>query len=117
MSIAEMALSFTGSFEAEVLLELMLRYWQHPFADDAEFRNDLLESASTILQASVQGKRHLEEVTPSSMNLISSIWVAEILALQLQSGEQDGRTQERNNWLQSVRRALPSCFCNQDNLE
>ena len=46
MSIARASLKLSGLFEAELLLELMLRYWNHPLADDRDFRNNLLENAA-----------------------------------------------------------------------
>jgi hypothetical protein len=33
-------------FEAELLLKLMLRFWRHPLADDRDFWDDLIESAT-----------------------------------------------------------------------
>ena len=36
-TIAEASLEFTGLFEVEVLLELMLRFWGHPLADNRKF--------------------------------------------------------------------------------
>jgi len=50
MAIADESLKYAGLFEAELLLELMLRHWSHPFASDANFRNELLETAVGVLQ-------------------------------------------------------------------
>jgi hypothetical protein len=49
MSVAKRCLAFSGLFEAEVLIELMLRYWGHPLATDKDFRESLLESAASVL--------------------------------------------------------------------
>ena len=37
MSIAKESLRMTGLFEAEVLVELMLRHWKHLLATDRDF--------------------------------------------------------------------------------
>ena len=34
--IAQISLNFTGLYESELLVELMLRYWNHPNANDAD---------------------------------------------------------------------------------
>ena len=48
-SNAERALAICSLFESEVLIWLLLRTWQHPFAEDATYRNELLESATAVL--------------------------------------------------------------------
>lgn len=45
-SIAKACLQMTGLFEAELLTELMLRFWNHPLAEDEDFRSSLLEAAA-----------------------------------------------------------------------
>ena len=49
-SVAKLSLQLTGLFEAEVLVELMLRQWKHPLADQTEFRDQLLEQAADVLR-------------------------------------------------------------------
>ena len=111
MSAAEESLRFTGLFESELLVELILRYWEHPRADDREFRNEILEAAAEALRASVDGQRLLEDVRPQNINLVAAIWYAEFLALGGDGGcSQDERVQ-RQEWLDKVRRAVPTCFC------
>jgi hypothetical protein len=107
-SIASQCLALSGLFEAEVLVELMLRYWSHPFANDQEFRNQLLESAVECLQASVDGKLLMEDMPPDKMNLVAAIWYAEWTSIVGDGAESVG---ERQHWLETVKRSIPSCFC------
>lgn len=113
MSIAKRCLAFSGLFEAEVLTELVLRYWMHPLATDGDFRNDLLESAAGVLRSCVSGQKILEDVPASKTNFIAALWYAEWLAVE--SGSEDPQG-ERRVWLDKVRKALPSCFCSPDSL-
>ncbi len=112
-SIASRCLALSGLFEAELLLELMLRHWSHPFADNLDFRNQLLEAAVEFLRASVDGKTLLEGIPPDQMNLVMALWYAEWSSVN--SGENE-RVGERTQWLENVKRAIPSCFCDQGNL-
>jgi hypothetical protein len=114
-SIAEASRRLTGLFEAELLVRLMLWRWQHPFADDKEFANDLLEAAADVLRKCVDGnERFLENVHPLDMNLVAAVWYAEWAALSAApASDADGR---RGAWLDAVRHALPSCFCNPEDL-
>jgi len=73
-SVAKACLRFTGLFEAELLTELMLRFWKHPLADDAEFRSNLLESAADVLRASADGERIFDELKPNRVNFVAAIW-------------------------------------------
>jgi hypothetical protein len=113
MSVAEQCLAFSGLFEAEVLIELMLRHWQHPLALDADFRNDLLESAANVLRSCVTGQTVMLGIPPEQMNFIAAVWYAEWNALQ--SGAEDPEAL-RKAWLHTVRKAIPSCFCPPDHL-
>jgi hypothetical protein len=116
-SIAKACLGFTGLFEAELLVELLLRYWEHPRADDPDFRADLLEAAAEALRASVAGERLLQDVDPPHMNLVAAVWYVESVALE-ERGEISARELRlRRKWLQKVLHSLPSCFCNPDSLE
>ena len=117
MSMAKVALKFTGLFESEVLVELMLRYWKHPYADDAEYRCSLLESASEVLRSSIKGEKLLEGVEPQNMNLIAAIWTVETFAVSQEPGADGKELRERKAWLKKVRRSIPSCFCNPELLE
>jgi hypothetical protein len=76
-SVAKQCLALSGLYEIELLSELMLRYWNHPFASDADFRDQLLEAAVEVLKASIAGKRLIEYMPPSQMNFVSALWYAE----------------------------------------
>jgi hypothetical protein len=109
-SIAQRSLALCQTFEAELLLELMLRHWGHPLADDSEFRNHLLETATAVLDEAVQGTTFVEGVPPADTNFVAAVYYAETLAFQ----ECIDAPQQRNlreAWLTSIRRCLPSCFC------
>jgi hypothetical protein len=113
MSVAERCLAFSGLFEAEVLIELMLRYWHHPLATDEEFRNELLEGAASVLRSAVAGKKVLDDLAPQQMNFIAAVWYVEWNALAGGADDSQGR---RRAWLNSVRQAVPSCFTPPANL-
>jgi hypothetical protein len=109
MSVAEESLRLTGLFEAEVLLELMLRFWDHPFCNDRAFRNELLERAVEILRLAVSGTSVLADVSAANMNFIAAVWCAELSSV---SGPGNApKVRRRQRWLDAVRRAVPSCFC------
>jgi hypothetical protein len=113
-SIARRCLALTGLFEAELLIELMLRHWHHPLAEDADFREGLLEAGVNVLKLSVDGQRYMEDVPSDQMNLVASVWFVEFTAVA--DGVEDPQRQ-RQAWLDAVRRAVPSCFCAQDRLQ
>ena len=52
-SNAERSLAICSLFESEVLVWLLLRSWDHPLAEDADFRNQLLETAAAVLDTAV----------------------------------------------------------------
>lgn len=114
-STAEKCLEITSLFEAEVFVQLMLARWGHPYADDPHFANDLLEDASSILRESIQGEHVLEGVAPEDMSLIAAVWCAEHRAVDPGRDDPDSLP-ARKAWLESVRRALPSCFCDPNDL-
>lgn len=114
MSIAKKCLKFSGLFEAELLIELMLRHWAHPLANDADFRNHILENSALILRESIGGLKHLEDIPPDQMNFVAAVWLVEWNSLA--SGEEDPG-ELRSTWLDAVRKAVPSCFCNPDRLD
>lgn len=110
-SIAQRCLKIGGLFEAEVLVELMLRYWDHPFADQAEYRNDLLETANQILERATEGNQIIDTLSPEDTNLIVAIWYAEHTGLLNDEPSQDVKiTSARRAWLESVKKSIPSCF-------
>ena len=116
MSAAKDALNFSGLFESELLVELMLRYWKHPFANDSDFRNNLLETAAEALRLSISGKSLIETLPPNDMNLVAAVWYAEWSSVVGDLQISDAERNDRENWLNTVRRALPSCFCDPNQL-
>ncbi|MBS0209302.1 MAG: hypothetical protein JSS27_10130 [Planctomycetes bacterium] len=116
-SIAELSLSFTGAYESELLAELMLRHWSHPLASDAEFRHHLLETAAEILNDSVTGVRFIEDLRPEYMNLVAALWMAESTFLANDSSVREDERSGREAWLASIRRSVPSCFCDPECLD
>ena len=116
-SIAQECLRFTGLFEAELLTELILRFWQHPLADNSEFRSGLLESAAEVLQASVDGERLFDELEPQNVNFVAALWYAESVSVS-EPGEMSASEQaQRTQWLSTLTKVLPSCFCNPELLD
>jgi hypothetical protein len=115
-SIAQKSLDITSLFEAEVLVQLMLRNWGHPMADDPEFANGLLENASEALRQAIRGVTLIEGVPSSDLNLIAAVWYVEECAVNQEAIDAE-EAAARRNWLSAVRRALPSCFCNPSDLQ
>jgi hypothetical protein len=116
---AEKSLAICALFESELLVWLMLRNWNHPLAEDREFRSQLLERATEVLTAAVgQGRDHafIEGVPAKDMNLVAAFWYAEWLAVEPMRGDDERHRESRIEWLNKVRRALPSCFCAVDDL-
>jgi hypothetical protein len=115
-SVAKACLRFTGLFEAELLTELMLRYWNHPLADDRAFRNGLLEATAEVLRASAEGEKLFDELRPQNVNYVAAMCYAESVTVD-SPGEISAKERRlRRQWLDKVRRAIPSCFCNPDML-
>lgn len=116
MSIVRASLKLTGLFEAELLLELMLRYWSHPLADDRDFRNSLLENAAEALRIAAAGQKIIDGLPPRKTNLVAAIWYAEWAELDVTPDPDAENLEGRRKWLEVVRRAVPSCFCDPDQL-
>ncbi len=114
MSIAKQSLRLTGCFEAEVLVSLLLKQWTHPLAGDAEFSSGLLESAAEVLRSSVKGQKLFEEISPENVNLIAALWYAEATTLSADPSIAAKERTLREEWLEALRRSIPSCFCNPD---
>ena len=113
---ANRCLQICPLFEAELLLELMFRFWSHPFADDKEFRSSLLESATELLMRASDPS--CEEVfiagmRSQEMNFVSAVWYVEWNSAQDPSQHQN----LRQEWLDKIRKSLPSCFCDTNLLE
>jgi len=113
VTIAERSLSLSGLFEVEVLTQLLLWRWNHPLANDPEFRNDLLEGAAGVLRRAIGGERLFETVPAPGTNLIAAICYVEWAALEGGAEDPGGA---RQRWVEEIRRALPSCFCAHEDL-
>jgi len=50
----------------------------------------------------------MEDIPPKQMNFVAAVWYAEWAAV---SNGQAPKKRQRRKWLESVRRAVPSCFC------
>jgi hypothetical protein len=116
MSTAEESYRLTGLYEAELLVELMLRYWKHPLADDRDYRQNLLEVAAEVLKSSIDGVQLHPTLKPDEMNLVVAIWVAESTSLQADPPESASEVAARENWLRNIEKKLPSCFCDPEDL-
>ncbi len=114
-SLPERSLAFCDLFEAELLLELMFRYWQHPCADDPEYRNHVLESAASVLAEAARGVIHIQDLPPEKMNLVAAVFYVERCAAA-EPSESPMVAESRVEWLERVHRALPSCFCDPDTM-
>jgi hypothetical protein len=116
---AERSLSICYLFESEILVWLLLRNWNHPFADDLEYRNGLLESATEMLTAaSAQENQEsfIQGVPDCDLNFIAAVWYAEFVAVQDSAADQSNVAKKRRRWLTDVKQTLPSCFCATDDL-
>lgn len=113
LSKLDVAIAFCGLFEAELLVELMLRYWGHPAATDREHANYLVEAAAEVLNQSADGAPFLEGVAAEDMNFVAAVWYAECCQV---TDANDAIMGQRRAWLDKVRRALPACFCDPDDL-
>jgi len=116
MSIANKSYQITGLYESELLLELMLRFWEHPLADNKEYRNELLESAAEALRSSLNGIQLIPSLKPDDMNLVAAIWFAESTSLQTEHLDSAGEVSAREDWLRKIEKSVPSCFCSPDDL-
>jgi hypothetical protein len=115
-TVAERSLDLTSLFEAEILVRLMLWRWGHPLADDEEFAKGLLDDAAAALGDAVRGVQLIEGVPAGDLCFVAAVWYAEQCAVG--EGGADPETSEgRAKWLEAVRRALPSCFCDPADLE
>lgn len=108
--------AFCSLFESEILLHLILEKWNHPLSSDDGFRQDILETAASLLETAAD--EHctdvfIEGMKANQMNFIAAIWYVEFCSIQ----DPVENRQERHNWLVDVRRSLPSCFCSTELLE
>ena len=118
-STAKRSLAICSLFESEVLVWLLLRNWHHPLAEEEDFRNQLLETATAVLDTAAKGTRDcvfIARMPASDMNLVAALRYAENRALEDVPTESGDEHRARLRWLEAVRHGLPSCFCSQDNL-
>ncbi len=116
LTTAGLCYQLSGLFEAELLVELMLRQWGHPFASDREFRQELLESATEVLRLSISGQKLIPDLNPSDMNLVAAIWCAESTESGNLASLTDPIVEERRKWCQILRARVPSCFSDSNDL-
>lgn len=95
----------------------MLRYWNHPNANDADFRNDVLEIAAEALRAAVAGQTLIKGLPPAQMNLVSAIWFTEWNRIENDADVSHHEKAAVEAWLATLRRSVPACFCDQQYLE
>ena len=107
-------LAFAQLFEAELLVELLLRFWKHPSAEDSSYRQALLHQTTEVLEDSVRGNQLMAEIPPLQMNFVAALWYVEWLSVETNPGEADSAL--RKNWLDAIRKSLPSCFCDHADL-
>lgn len=116
-STAERSMDITGLFEAEVLIQLMLSHWNHPYAGDEDFARQLLDDAAHVLREAIEEAAEVVEgVPPRDLNFIAAVWCAENRAVEPGRGD-PATLPARKAWLDAVRRSLPSCFCDPDILQ
>lgn len=108
--------AFCSLFESEILLQLLLEKWSHPLAQDESFRQDLLETATSLLETASEehcSEIFIEGLPANQMNFVAAIWYVEFCSVQDPVENLDAR----RNWLKNVRQSLPSCFCSTELLE
>ncbi len=110
MSIAKASLRVCGLFEAELLVELMLRFWNHPLAADKDFRNQLLETAVEVLRVAATGQTLMEDISGPNMNLVAAVWYAECSAVTPSERQQIPFARKRKAWLETVRAPCRHAF-------
>lgn len=115
-SNASQCYAFCSLFESEILLQMMMEKWHHPFANNEQFRGGLLESATELLMTAAEegcAQVFIEGLSAKDMNFVAAIWYCEWCGVQ-----DDSEAYElRRKWLEKVRRTLPSCFSSTHLLE
>ena len=110
---AGLCFTFCSLFESEIFLQLVLEKWDHPLASDVDFRQDILEAASSLLE--IASDEHcseffIEDLPANQMNFVAAVWYVEFCSIQ----DPVENRQARDNWLTEIRKSLPSCFCPSD---
>ena len=118
-SNAERSLTICNLFESEVLVWLLLRNWSHPFTEDSDYRNELLEATTEILSAAATQGNHesyIDGLPNCDMNFIAALWYGEFMAIQNAEADRSKDVDEQRRWLTEMRQTFPSCFCAVDDL-
>lgn len=113
ISPLDKAITFCGAFEAELLVRLMMERWGHPTQADSETVAEIVEVAAEVLQRSKLGEKLIEELEPEDMNFVAAVWYAEFCQCD---DVTDPDISQRREWLERIRRAIPSCFCDPNDL-
>ena len=66
------------------------------------------------LRMAAAGQELIKGLPPLKSNLVAAIWYAEWAETEATPGEADEHLVARQKWLDTVRCALPSCFCDLD---
>ena len=107
-----MLTDFVACSRQRYLLELMFRYWDHPLAADSEYRDAVLESTTSVLDASINGQCFFEELDCRDVNFVAAVYFAEAMNPLEESAEaMPSLAHQQAQWMERVRKALPSCFC------
>ncbi len=116
-NLPELLHQFTGTFEYELLVRLMLLHWKHPMSGDVDYCETLVEVTAELLLAASKGERHFEDLKPGDMNLVAAVWFVEAQAFETRDSGGEKVQAERKAWLDAVRHSLPSCFCDPGDLD
>ena len=93
-STAKRCLAICPLFEAELLVQLMLNHWDHPFVDNESFVQGLLESATELLLAAADEtctESFIEGLPTNEMNFVSAVWYVEWCGAQNNNRERERR--------------------------
>jgi len=111
LNLPKILYQITGTFEYELLIELLLRNFNHPLADDTEFRNTIIETVAELLNRASKGET-FGNMQASHTNIVYSVWFVESDYVKRQSDPPF--KEQRLDWLNKIKRSMPSCFCSQD---
>lgn len=103
------------SFEGELLLQLLLEKWHHPFAAEKEFAERLLEAAADVLHCATfdsKASEFIQGLPVHHMNFVAAIWYVERLEL----AHDPTQVELRQGWLDQLQSTLPGCFCHPNDL-
>lgn len=112
---AETAGAFADSPDAVAFVRLLLVRWDHPEGNNIEYAEDLLQSASEMLNSAGEGIAIGEDVqNPEELGFLEAVWRAESIGMLERSlAWSSTEKKAQMNWLQSVLNYFPECFQNQ----